>query len=91
MAKAIVKRIDSAPDHSAVLQAKTLCERWLSINPCVDLVEWQSILSTSWDSIRKILLDPSEQGNRLRQSNPFCGVLRPKERWAIYKHFNSDE
>jgi len=32
-----------------------------------------------------ILLDESEEGTRLRQIDPFCGILTPKERWEIYR------
>ena len=34
---------------------------------------------------RAVLLDESEEGQRLRQSSPFCGILTPRERWAIYR------
>ena len=35
-----------------------------------------------------MLLEESESGQRLRQSTPFCGVLTPRERWAIYKDWS---
>jgi hypothetical protein len=50
--------------------------------------EWWFILQNPWEKIRSILLDQSEEGNRLRQNSPFCGILAPRERWEIYRRFN---
>jgi hypothetical protein len=49
------------------------------------VAEWDRILEQEWEAIRLLLLDPGEKGRRLRQSNPFCGVLSPRERWEIYR------
>ena len=40
--------------------------------------------------MRAVLLDESDEGQRLRQNDPFCGVLTPKERWAIYRESAND-
>jgi hypothetical protein len=48
------------------------------------------ILHRPWREIREILLDESENGQRLRQNDPFCGILTPQERWAIYRAFHEE-
>jgi len=40
--------------------------------------------------VRAVLLDESDEGQRLRQSDPFCGVLTPRERWEIYRQAAAD-
>jgi hypothetical protein len=50
-------------------------------------MEWSVIMTRPWEEIRTILLDESEEGQRLRQSDPFCGILSPEERWEIYRDF----
>ena len=81
----LVRRVDADPQHEALAQARQRCERWLRTTPCTDLQEWSEILRNPWPTVRALLLDPSETGQRLRQSNPFCRVLTPQERWAIYR------
>jgi hypothetical protein len=55
------------------------------------LIVWDTLLSRPWQEIKKSLLDLSEQGDRLRQNNPFCGVLTPQERWSIHRAFRHHE
>jgi len=43
-----------------------------------------------WDAIRLFLLDPGEEGCRLRQSSPFCGILSARERPAIFRRFGDE-
>lgn len=90
MSQAIVKRIDADPEHKAVYAARARCARWSQIAPCVDIDLWAKLLLRPWSEIRAVLLDPSERGTRLRQSNPFCGVLSPRERWTLYRTFSHD-
>ena len=87
LAEEIVRRVDADPQHNAVTYAQELCQRWLRSVRSEDVRTWSIILSGPWPEIRRALLDPSENGNRLRQSNPFCGVLSPQERWRIYRRF----
>jgi len=49
------------------------------------------ILQRPWPEIRSIRLDDSEEGTRLRQSDPFCGILTAAERWEIYREAARDE
>jgi hypothetical protein len=52
--------------------------------------EWSAILQRPWPEVRAILLDESEEWQRPRQTDPFCGILTPQERWAIYGQAASD-
>jgi len=53
--------------------------------------EWMDVLKKPWSEVRSVLLDDSEKGRLLRQSNPFCGILTPRERWSIYQQFGVHE
>jgi hypothetical protein len=55
------------------------------------LAEWLAILAQDWERIRAVLLAEHDEGQRLRQSNPFCGVLSASERWAIYRQFSDEQ
>jgi len=90
-ATAIVEHIESDPAQHAVERARERCQRWQKAVPSLDLLAWSDLLSRPWPEIKKNLLDRSEHGNRLRQNNPFCGVLTPKERWAIHRAFRHHE
>ena len=85
MAKAIVARIDGDPARSGLARAKATCQRWYRNSPSRAIGEWLEILQRPWEEIRGVLLDESETGRRLRQSDPFCGILTPQERWEIYR------
>ncbi|MBI4556070.1 MAG: hypothetical protein HY706_00675 [Candidatus Hydrogenedentes bacterium] len=87
LARAIVAKIDNDPERAGLRRARENGARWFRENPMPALAEWQAILQRDWDEVRQVLLDPSEDGRRLRQSNPFCGVLEPRERWDIYRRF----
>jgi hypothetical protein len=85
MAKAIVEKIDADPTRRGLEKARATCRRWFRERPSPALGEWQQLLQRPWSEIRTILLDESETGARLRQNDPFCGILTPQERWAIYR------
>jgi hypothetical protein len=86
MARRIVAKIDGDPQRAGLDHAKRVCRRWVDkgIRPAL---EWSAILQRPWDEVRRILLDESEEGQRLRQNNPFCGILTPRERWETYRQF----
>jgi len=91
LAQAIVAEIDNDPARRGVDKARSVCARWLRTGAPGAVQEWMQILSGSWENIRATLLDPSEDGTRLRQSTPFCGVLDNKKRWSIYRSFRTHE
>jgi hypothetical protein len=51
------------------------------------LAEWDRILMRSAAEIAVLLVDPSENATRLRQSSPFAGILTEAERLAIYESY----
>ncbi|MCP4753011.1 MAG: hypothetical protein GY866_19155 [Proteobacteria bacterium] len=85
LAKAIVSKIESDPRSEGRNKAIENCERRCKANPSPAVLEWLEILQSPWSNVKKALLDESGEGKRLRQSNPFCGILTPQERWQIYK------
>ena len=87
LARAVADAIDRDPSRAGLERARKTCGRWRLQSPSPAVVEWSRILELEWDEIRPLLLDPGEQGRRLRQSSPFCGVLSPRERWEIYRRF----
>jgi len=90
LARVVAGRIDADPEHRAIAGARARCARWRKTAPCADLDLWAELLWRPWPEIRAVLLDSSERGTRLRQSNPFCGVLSPRERWTFYRSYRHD-
>lgn len=52
--------------------------------------EWAELLDKPIGAIRQVLLDPGHEGQRLRQSSPFAGVLSPREVWAIKRQVRGE-
>lgn len=90
MARRIAAKIDDDPLREGLAHARRVCSRWVAKGN-VPAREWMAILSRDWPEIRGVLLDDSEEGRRLRQNDPFCGILTPAERWEIYREFRRDE
>lgn len=90
LAQVVAGTIDRDPSLAGLARARRTCARWLRDAPSPAVAEWLGILQREWPEIRPILLDPGEQGRRLRQSNPFCGVLSPRERWEVYRRFSHE-
>ncbi len=85
MMRAIVEKIDRDPERCGLEKARSVCRRWLTMHDNPYIGCWERILRGEWNEIRRILLEDSEEARALRQTNPFCGVLTPKERWKIYR------
>lgn len=92
LARALVDKIDIDP-QAGIAAARALCGKWMrgGGGDGNAVARWIPILELPWQRIRSVLLDPSEAGRQLRQSNPFCGILTPRERWKIYKRFSQHE
>ena len=73
-----------------VEKAKDNLERWLNKPDFTGqgssaLEEWQDILENrSHSEIRKIISEATDEGQRLRSSSPFTGILTQEERKEIY-------
>src|SRR5438105_5774738 len=81
MARVIVQKIDRDPTRAGLVRAKDVCKRWYDQRSTPSAREWLQILERPWEEIRALLLDETELGQRLRQTDPFCGILTPRERW----------
>ena len=89
--RAIAHKLHAQPD--LFQRAKTTLERWIQQRqPSVPsvLLEWREILE-SWppEKVLKLLTSTDERPRRLRQSSPFCGILSPTERLAVFKEYES--
>ena len=84
MVRCIVAKIDADPDRHGLAHAKRVCQRWVA-QGIPSAREWLVLLEKPWEEVRVILLDESDEGQRLRQTDPFCGILTPAERWQIYR------
>lgn len=75
----LMDRVRSSLDH-------TLIEPRLS-ESCKDaLREWQTILSLKpFEEILSLLVEDSDEGQRLRQSTPFTGIISQEERREIFR------
>jgi len=90
MACRIAEKIESDPGREGLEHAREVCARWVEKGN-TPAGEWLAILQRPWSEIRSILLDDSEEGRRLRQNDPFCGILTPAERWEIYREAARNE
>jgi len=87
LARAVAARIDADPGLAGLARAGAVCRRWCDMG-VAPAREWMDLLGrASWPEVRRALLDESEDGRRRRQNSPFCGILTPRERWAIYRRF----
>ena len=87
MAKIIVKRIDADPAliERARRYLANEVERRGSLSQASR--EWEQILTRPWSEIRGILLDESDEGQRLRSSHPFREIVTEQERLAIIREY----
>lgn len=77
-------------DPSLIVRGQVTVSRWMqTCSPQVRpaLQEWQSLLQQPLSQVVGMLTGTDERAIRLRQSNPFAGVLSPRERTAIMKEF----
>lgn len=83
MAKLVVERIDDAPALLQVGCENLERERRLHGKLSYASREWERILERPWPQIRAILLEESDEGQRLRSSHPFAGIVSDAERVVI--------
>ena len=54
--------------------------------------EWKRLIETHpWERLRDILLEESDEGQRLRSSHPFKGIVTEEERASIYGEIRAPE
>ena len=90
LARAVAVEIDRDPERRGLRKARETCARWFRDTPAPALAEWLVILNQEWDQVRTVLLNEHEEGRRLRESSPFCGILSPRTRWDIYRRFSAE-
>lgn len=81
--RAVAEKLRREPEN--VLQiARGNLEKWLkNKNPA--LLEWQTILDAETpEKIIKLISQDTDEGQRLRSSSPFAGVLSETEREKIW-------
>lgn len=78
MARLVVDKLDGDP-------ALVAHERRLHGALCQASLEWERILARPWSEIRAVLLDESDEGQRVRSSQPFAGLVSDAERLAIMR------
>lgn len=55
------------------------------------LLEWKRILQENdLNKVLRLMTRPDEEGNRLRQASPFCGILTEREREAIWARYDQE-
>lgn len=81
--RAVAEKFRHEPEN--VLQiAQNNLKKWLKDNNPA-LLEWQNILDTETpEKIIKIISQDTDEGQRLRSSSPFAGVLSETEREKIW-------
>ena len=85
MARIVVERIDADPGLFNV--AHENLERWRRLHGALSRAneEWKQLLERPWREIREVLLEESDEGQRLRSTHPFRGIVTEEERLAIMK------
>lgn len=78
-------------ERAVIAKAKSIISRWLSSGNFPNeigapLREWSEILEReSPANLRKLIVEQSDEGQRLRSSSPFTGILSKAERDVVWK------
>ena len=79
-----VARIDANPELAAI--GLENIDRWTRQKGYLPLChsEWKELIETHpWERLREMLLEESDEGQRLRSSHPFAGIVTEAERRQI--------
>jgi hypothetical protein len=74
--------------------ARSTIDRWLlTVSPSTrgELEQWRAALDGPIDGVLALLTSTDDRSRRLRQSNPFVGVLTEAERNAIIRQFQAHD
>jgi hypothetical protein len=83
-----------AIEPKLIAQARETVLHWLvdcSSGSRSELEEWLSVLDGPVEQVIQLLTGLDERAIRLRQSNPFAGVLSAQERNQILKRFQQHD
>lgn len=83
--RAIAQRLPQEPE--VLENARHRVESWLTPGETAPFYakRWAEILARDVAAIAAFLVERSELADELRQSSPFAGALRPRERWQIWR------
>ncbi len=90
--KLIAERI--LVDRNGIDHARKNVERWLltcSPGTRSTLIEWQAMIDGPLEGLVAVLTGDDERAKRLRQSNPFTGIISEQERHEIIRRFYAYE
>lgn len=85
----VAERLRTDPD-TVLRDARENLQRWMPIHQGTGselaLLEWQQLLATKTvPELIEIILEDSDEGQRLRSSTPFAGLLSLEESRALWK------
>jgi len=85
--RAVAARIQAQPELMERVKEKLGVWRGLDARVPYYVTAWEAVLDKPLDQVLAFLIEESERAADLRQSSPFtaCGILAPKERWAILR------
>ena len=81
----IAGRLPYQPDILAA--ARRRVAGWLAdgVPAPAAAARWSAVLAQDLPAIAAFLVERSDIADELRQSSPFAGALRPRERWQIWR------
>ena len=83
--RVIAERLLHQPE--VLEKARRRVQGWLEAGEAAPFYarKWAEVLEGEPASIAAFLVERSELADELRQSSPFAGALRPRERWQIFR------
>lgn len=83
--RVIAERLPHQPE--VLEKARRRVEAWVAAGAGAPFYarRWAQVLAGDPASIAAFLVEQSELADELRQSSPFAGALRPRERWTIWR------
>lgn len=86
----VAERLRADPE-TVLRDARENLRRWMPIHAgtgsALALLEWQQLLDTKTvPQLIAIILEDSDEGQRLRSSTPFAGYLTDEESLALWRH-----
>jgi hypothetical protein len=83
--RAIAARLRGEPE--ILERARRRVQGWLAAGDTAPHAaeRWAALLAEDLSAIEAFLVERSELADELRQSSPFAGALRPRERWRIWR------
>jgi hypothetical protein len=83
--RVIAERLRQQPE--VLENARRRVAAWLAAGDSAPFYarKWAEILAGDVPSIAAFLVERNELADELRHSSPFAGVLRPQERWQIWR------